>query len=213
MLVSRRGHQCTCRKAPNGLFATSHSQGTKPPCWRAKVALGQGKQKTYIIWNGNFLCLSCLSATCALHYGSFVPREWLAAKGLLERGWEPTINSTQMWHYRLQNLNLGHLGGGASLPTVTNINFLSTISLHRKKRVMRIILKNSATLLILTNMFRQYIHHHQCDGYESLQLIKHACYNVHAVYIALHWKTMRYINLKLTKLTVITITLSMMDVP
>ena len=26
-------------------FAASHSRGTKPPCWRAKVALGQDKQK------------------------------------------------------------------------------------------------------------------------------------------------------------------------
>ena len=32
--------------------------------------------------NGNFLCLSCLSATFALQHGGFVPREWLAAKGL-----------------------------------------------------------------------------------------------------------------------------------
>ena len=32
--------------------------------------------------NGNFLCLYCLSATFALQHGSFVPREWLAAKGL-----------------------------------------------------------------------------------------------------------------------------------
>ena len=33
-------------------------------------------------------------------------------------------------------------------------------------------------LLILTNMFRRYISHRQCDGHESLQLIKRACYNV-----------------------------------
>ena len=44
------------------------------------------------------------------------------------------------------------------------------------------------TFLILTDMFRRYIRHRQCDGYESLQLIKRACYNV------------QYINLKLTKL-------------
>ena len=31
---------------------------------------------------------------------------------------------------------------------------------------------------ILTDMFRRYIRHRQCDGYESLQLIKRACYNV-----------------------------------
>ena len=30
-------------------FATSHSRDTKPPCWRAKVTLGQDKQKVYII--------------------------------------------------------------------------------------------------------------------------------------------------------------------
>ena len=53
-----------------------------PPCWRAKVALGQDKQKTYIILNGNFLCLSCPGATFALQHGGFVPREWLAAKDL-----------------------------------------------------------------------------------------------------------------------------------
>ena len=27
-------------------------------------------------------------------------------------------------------------------------------------------------------MFRRYIRHRQSDGYESLQLLKHACYNV-----------------------------------
>ena len=37
------------------------------------------------------------------------------------------------------------------------------------------IFKNSATFLILTNMFRRYIRHRQRDGYESLQLIKRAC--------------------------------------
>ena len=29
-------------------------------------------------------CLSCPSATLALQHGDFVPREWLAAKSLLE---------------------------------------------------------------------------------------------------------------------------------
>ena len=73
-----------CSETLNRLFATSHSRGTKPPRWRAKVALGQDKQKTnYIILDGNFLCLSCPSATFALQHGGFVPREWLAAKGLL----------------------------------------------------------------------------------------------------------------------------------
>ena len=50
----------------NRPFAASHSRGTKPPYWRAKVALGQDKQMAYIILNGNFLCLSCASATFAL---------------------------------------------------------------------------------------------------------------------------------------------------
>ena len=40
------------------------------------------QQKAYIILNGNFLCFSCRSATFALQYSGFVPREWLAAKGL-----------------------------------------------------------------------------------------------------------------------------------
>ena len=30
-------------KMVNRPFAASHSRGTKPPCWRAKVALGQDK--------------------------------------------------------------------------------------------------------------------------------------------------------------------------
>ena len=47
----------------NRPFAASHSRGTKPPCWRAKVALGQDKPKAYIILNGNLLCFSCPSAT------------------------------------------------------------------------------------------------------------------------------------------------------
>ena len=58
-------------------FATSHSRGTKLPGWRAKVALGQDKkQKTEIILNENFLCLSCPSATFALQHGVFVIGEY-----------------------------------------------------------------------------------------------------------------------------------------
>ena len=63
-------------------FAACHTRGTKPPCWDAKFALGQDQQKAYIILNGNFLCLSCPSATFAPRLGGFVPREWQAAKGL-----------------------------------------------------------------------------------------------------------------------------------
>ena len=67
----------------NRPFAACHSRSTKPPHWRAKVVLGQDKQKTCIIWNGNFLCLSCLTATFALQHGGFLPCEWQAAKVLL----------------------------------------------------------------------------------------------------------------------------------
>ena len=68
----------------NGPFAASHSRATKPLGWRAKVALGQDKQiNAYIILDGNFLCLSCPSVAFALHHGGFVPRKWLATKGLL----------------------------------------------------------------------------------------------------------------------------------
>ena len=59
----------------NRPFAASHSRGKKPPRWRAKAALGQDKKKKYIILNGNFLCLSCPSATFALQHGGFVPHE------------------------------------------------------------------------------------------------------------------------------------------
>ena len=38
-----------CGFSHNRPFAASHSRGKKPPRWRAKVALGQDKQKTYII--------------------------------------------------------------------------------------------------------------------------------------------------------------------
>ena len=41
-----------------------------------------GEQKTYIILNCNFLCLSCPSATFAHQHGGFAPRDWLPAKSL-----------------------------------------------------------------------------------------------------------------------------------
>ena len=65
----------------NRPFAASHSRGTKPPCWRP---LGHVKQKASIILNGNFLCLSCPSATFALQDADFVPHEWQAAKGPID---------------------------------------------------------------------------------------------------------------------------------
>ena len=48
-----------------------------------KSRIGTRPTKAYIILNGNFLCLSCPSATFASQHGDFVPREWQAAKGLL----------------------------------------------------------------------------------------------------------------------------------
>ena len=55
----------------NRPFTPSHSRGIKPPFWRAKVALGEDKQKTYRNLNGNFLFLSCPSANFALQRGGF----------------------------------------------------------------------------------------------------------------------------------------------
>ena len=69
--------------ADNRPFAASHSRGTKTPCWRAKVALGQDKHRKLPFQIMYVFCLSCPSATFALQRGGFVPREWLAAKGLL----------------------------------------------------------------------------------------------------------------------------------
>ena len=63
----------------NKPFAACHSRGTKPPCWDAKVAMGQDQLKAYIILNGNFFCFSCPSATFASQHGGFVPREWHAS--------------------------------------------------------------------------------------------------------------------------------------
>ena len=82
-----------------GPFAASHSRGTKPPCLRATVARPRrtGKRQTKclrtkgIILNSNFLCLSYPSATFALQHGGFVPREWLAAKGLLSQDFIGTL--------------------------------------------------------------------------------------------------------------------------
>ena len=64
-------------------FAAIHSCGTKPPCWRAKVALGQDKQRKLPFKIMYVFCLSCPSVAFALQHGGFVPHEWLAAKGLL----------------------------------------------------------------------------------------------------------------------------------
>ena len=55
----------------NGLFPASHSHGTKPPCWRAKVALRQDKQKKLPFKFMYVFCLSCSSAAFALQRGGF----------------------------------------------------------------------------------------------------------------------------------------------
>ena len=57
-------------------FAASLSRGTKPWCWRAKVALGQDKQGKLLFKIMYYVfCLSCPSATFALQYRGFVPRD------------------------------------------------------------------------------------------------------------------------------------------
>ena len=66
----------------NRPFSASHSGGTKPPCWRAKVALGQDKQRKLPFKIMYVFCLFCPSATFVLQRGGFVPREWLTANGL-----------------------------------------------------------------------------------------------------------------------------------
>ena len=98
-------------RAANRPFAASHSRSTKPPRWRAKAALRQDKQRTYIILNCNFLCLSCPSATFVLQHGGFVPREWLAAKGLLAQTtffkmycYLPVIRLVNFWHFKRNKL-------------------------------------------------------------------------------------------------------------
>ena len=47
--------------------------------------LGQDRQKTYIISNGYFLCLSCPRAALALEQGEFMPRGFLASKDPFSR--------------------------------------------------------------------------------------------------------------------------------
>ena len=64
---------------------SSDSRGTKPLFWRARDALGQDKQKVHMLKMVIFLCLSSLPLRLLLTSiaGFFVPREWLAAKGLV----------------------------------------------------------------------------------------------------------------------------------
>ena len=73
------------------MSASSDSRGTKPLFWRARDALGQDKQKVHMLKMVIFLCLSSLPLRFLLTSitGFFVPREWLAAKGLV-RLWTHT---------------------------------------------------------------------------------------------------------------------------
>ena len=50
----------------NRPFAASHSRGTKPPCWRENVALGQDKQRKLPFKIMYVFCLSFPSATFPL---------------------------------------------------------------------------------------------------------------------------------------------------
>ena len=64
----------------NRPFAASQSRGTKPPYWRANVALGQDKQRKLPSKIMYVFCLSCPSATFALQHGGTT---WMArCKGL-----------------------------------------------------------------------------------------------------------------------------------
>lgn len=58
---------------PKTLCSYSHSRDTNPPCWRARYALEQDKQKADIILNGNFLCLSSPRTFLALQSDIFFP--------------------------------------------------------------------------------------------------------------------------------------------
>ena len=66
----------------NRPFAAIHSRGTNPPCWRAKVALGQDKERKLPFQVMYIFCLPFPSATFTLQCGGFVLRKWVAAKGL-----------------------------------------------------------------------------------------------------------------------------------
>ena len=50
----------------NKPFAASYLCGAKPPCWKAKVALGQAKQRKLPFQVKNVFCLSCPCTTFAL---------------------------------------------------------------------------------------------------------------------------------------------------
>ena len=87
-------------------FATSHSRGTRPPCWRAKIALGQDKQRKLPLQIMYVFCLSCPGATFAPQRGGFAPREWLAAKGLFHG-----LDAILDWLAHLASISCDHILG------------------------------------------------------------------------------------------------------
>ena len=91
----------------NRPFSASHSRGTKPSCWRAKVALGKDKQKTYIILNCNLLCLSCPSASFSLQHGAFCTMWMASCKGPIRLA----------LHLRPAQHGWTHLGPRTKVPT------------------------------------------------------------------------------------------------
>ena len=78
--------------------------------WR--VALGQDKQKAYVIINSNYLWLTFPSVTSALQLGGFLLLEWTAVKGAY---WVPPSRS----YTRLEKL-MWTLG--LNLPVLNNRN-------------------------------------------------------------------------------------------
>ena len=68
-------------------------------CTESRETLGQYKQRDNIIKSGNFLCLSCASASLALQLGGFVPREWPAAKTQRGHCYLYHIDTSAIRHY------------------------------------------------------------------------------------------------------------------
>ena len=58
-----------------------------------KVALGQDKERKLPFKIISAFCWSCPSGT----FGSFVPREWQAAKGLLVEGFDFSLSGRFLW--------------------------------------------------------------------------------------------------------------------
>ena len=69
----------------NRPFAAGHSRDTKPPCWRAKSHWDKTNKMAYKIFKWYLpLFVGLFHCDFAPQHGGFVPREWLAARGLLD---------------------------------------------------------------------------------------------------------------------------------